>query len=212
MAIRPAYFIKDGKVVRKDYDFEWFSGFAVTQKQKSIASLHETIKSSDSESKPLEISTKGTDSLGAKLSAFNLKLNGYTLENIFQSSKVFENGGPYHDLLNVHPKDAKRDGRLRTSGDLTAFVLGENRFPLEPKTLFYDYIYIQAVKKSIPENEMQILLNYTHYTDIEFNPQKSINTQAKSAAIIRLLLGKYGDLPEMSVNEFTVFHKQFVTA
>ena len=212
MALRPAYFIKDGKVVRKDHEFEWFSGFAVTQKQKSIASLHNSIISSDSEARVLEISTKGTDPLGAKLSAFNLKLNGYTLENIFQSSKEFKNGGPYPDLLNVHPKDAKRDGRLRTSGNLTAFVLGGNRFPLEPKTLFYDYIYIQAVKQSVPEQEIQSLLNYTHFTDIEFNPQKSINTQAKSAAIIRLLLGKYEELPEMSVNEFTVFHKQFVTA
>ena len=212
MALRPAYFIKDGKVVRKDYDFEWFSGFAVTQKQKSIASLHNSVISSDSEAKPLEISTKGTDPLGAKLSAFNLKLNGYTFENIFQSSKAFENGGPYHDLLNVHPKNAKRDGRLRTSGALTAFVLGENRFPLEPKTLFYDYIYIQAVKQSIPEREIRLLLNYTHFTDIEFNQQKSINTQAKSAAIIRLMLEKYEELPEMSVEEFTDFHKQFVTA
>ena len=212
MAIRPAYFIKDGKVVRKDHEFEWFSGFAVTQKQKSIASLHNSIISSDSTAKPLEISSKGTDPLGAKLSAFNLKLNGYTLENIFQSSKVFENGGPYPDLLNVHPKDAKRDARLRTSGDLTAFVLVENRFPLEPKTLFYDYIYIQAVKQSIPEQEIQSLLNYTHFTDIEFNPQKSINTQAKSVAVIRLMLEKYGKLPEMSVDEFTEFHKEFVTA
>ena len=51
--------------------------------------------------------------LGVKLSAFNLKLNGYTLENIFQSSKVFSNGGPYRDLMNVAPKEAKRDGRLQ---------------------------------------------------------------------------------------------------
>ena len=56
------------------------------------------------------------------------------------------------------------------------------------------------------------MLNYTHFTDIEFNPQKSINTQAKSAAIIRLMLEKYEELPEMSVSEFTDFHKQFVTA
>ena len=26
-----------------------------------------------------------------------------SLENVFQSSKVFENGGPYVDLLNVSP-------------------------------------------------------------------------------------------------------------
>lgn len=38
MAKRPAFFIRQGKVVSEIYTFEWFSGFAVSQKQKSIKS------------------------------------------------------------------------------------------------------------------------------------------------------------------------------
>lgn len=97
MAIRPAFSIKNGKIIKDDYEFQWFSGFSLAQKQRSIDALHNAIVFMNKEANPLEISTKGTIDLGIKLSAFNLKLNGYTLENIFQSSKVFSNGGPYRD-------------------------------------------------------------------------------------------------------------------
>ena len=101
MAIRLAYFVTNGKVIKSEYEFQWFAGFSLAQKQRSVVSLHNAIKTSNAEAKPLEISTKGIIALGVKLSAFNLKLNGYTLENIFQSSKVFSNGGPYRDLLDI---------------------------------------------------------------------------------------------------------------
>ena len=129
---------------------------------------------------------------------------------MFQSSKVFENGGPYRDLLNVHPKDAKRDERLRTSGMLVGFNYNGCDFPLEPKTVFYDYIYISAVKQSLTADEIRRIAEFTHFTDIEFNPQKSINTQAKTVAIIKLMLEKFGELPEMTVEEFINFHKENV--
>lgn len=141
MAERPAFFVHREKVIGKVYSFEWFPGFAVSQKQKSIESLHNAILKSDADAKPLEISTKGKEEIGRKLSAFNLRLNNYTLENIFQSAKVFENGGPYLDLLEMPPKEAKRDKRLRDSGRLKAFCYQGEDFPLIPKTLFYDYIY-----------------------------------------------------------------------
>lgn len=67
----------------------------------------------DVTAKPLEISTKSEEPLGRKLSAFHLTLNHYALENVFQSAKVFENGGPYLDLLNVAPREAKHDERLK---------------------------------------------------------------------------------------------------
>ena len=111
MAERPAFYIYNGKIVSKLYSFEWFSGFAVSQKQKSVESLHNAILNVDMTAKPLEISTKSKKEIGKKLSAFYLKLNGYTLENIFQSAKVFESGGPYLDLLEVSPKEAKNDER-----------------------------------------------------------------------------------------------------
>ena len=89
MAKRPVFFVKQGKVMSEMYSFEWYPGFAVSQKQKSIRSLHDAIIKADVNAKPLEISTKSMEDIGIKLSAFNLRINNDTLENIFQSAKVF---------------------------------------------------------------------------------------------------------------------------
>lgn len=210
MAKRPAFFIRQGKVVSETYTFEWFSGFAVSQKQKSIKSLHHAIMEADVNAKPLEISTKSKEAVGMKLSAFNLKLNSYTLENVFQSAKVFENGGPYLDLLDVIPKEAKRDERLRNSGRLRAFRYQNEDFPLNPKTVFYDYIYIDAVKKSFAVDEINAISDYNYFTDIEFNPAKSINTQARTVAMIKLLLDEYGYLPDIPKKDFIQYHKEHI--
>lgn len=210
MAERPAYFVSNGKVTVKNYSFEWFSGFSVSQKQKSIDSLHNAILKTDSSAVPLEVSTKSKNSLGTELSAFNLKLDGYTLENIFQSSKVFTGGGAYRDLLEVSPKDAKRDLRLKNSGALKSFDYNGEIFPLFPKTAFYDYIYIKSVKQSLTAEEILQIKEYNYFTDIEFNPNKSINTQAKSVAIIRLMLDMYDNIPDFSKDDFIDFHNKYV--
>lgn len=210
MAERPAFFIRQGKVVSEVYSFEWFSGFAVSQKQKSITSLHNAIIKADKSAKPLEISTKSKETIGIKLSAFNLKLNNYTLENVFQSAKVFERGGPYLDLLDVLPKEAKRDERLRNSGSLRAFRYQNEDFPLIPKTVFYDFIYITAIKKSFLTDEINAISNYNYFTDIEFNPAKSINTQARTVAMIKLILGEYGYLPDFDKKDFIQYHKEHI--
>ena len=110
-------------------EYKYYSGFAVSQKQKSIRSLHEAIKQRFPGKAVLEISTKSETEEGIRLSAFNLPFYHEELqefrhiENVFQSSKVFERGGPYKDLLNVSPKDAKRDPRLFESGRLVYFEL-----------------------------------------------------------------------------------------
>lgn len=210
MAERPAYCISNGKVIVKNYSFEWFSGFSVSQKQKSIDSLHNAILKTDNSAVPLEVSTKSKNLLGVKLSAFNLKLDGYTLENIFQSSKVFAYGGAYRDLLEVSPKDAKRDLRLKNSGALKSFDYNGEIFPLFPKTVFYDYIYIKSVKQSLTAEEILQIKEYNYFTDIEFNPNKSINTQAKSVAIIRLMLDMYDNIPDFSKDDFIDFHNKYV--
>lgn len=210
MAERPVFLIRDGKVVGVPYTFQWFPGFAASQKQKSIESLHDAIRQSDGAAAPLEVSTKSSCDIGARLSAFNLRLGGYPLENVFQSAKVFENGGPFFDLLEVPPKEAKRDPRLRGSGPLQAFCYQEEMFPLTPKTVFYDYIYIRAVKESLPAEAAEAIRGYTHFTDIEFNPARSINTQARTAALVKLLLEEKGYLPDFSAEAFITYHREHV--
>lgn len=210
MAERPVFFNCQGKTLSRLYSFQWFPGFAVSQKQRSIESLHGAVRDADPSARPLEVSTKSREALGRKLSAFNLKLDGCALENVFQSGKVFEHGGPYPDLLEVPPREAKRDGRLKSSGALTAFRYQGRDFPLTPLTVFYDYIYYSAVRESLGRDEIRAILEYDHFTDIEFNPARSINTQAKSAAMLRLMLEEHGCLPELPAEEFIQYHREHI--
>lgn len=123
---------------------------------------------------------------GVELSAFYLLKfvpslgKSVPVENVFQAGKVFVNGGPFTDLLHVSPKEAKRDERLRSSGRLISFRFEGQDFPLLPQTAFYDYLYLNALLEN--EKLAKIALEYDAFTDVEFNPDKSINCQAKAAA------------------------------
>ena len=186
---RPCFIPSDNSVgvERVIIDFEYYTGFSITQKQKSIKSFHSEILKNKENFRVLEISTKSDIELGKKLSAFNLSTKSinnkisFTVETAFQSSKVFEKGGPYNDLLFKTSKEAKNDERLRTSGKLIAFRFFNKEYPIEPKTLFYDWLYINVLAKH-PELHNS-LLQYNCFTDIEFNPERSINCQAYSAAL-----------------------------
>ena len=207
MAIRPAWTIKDGKVIREDFEFAWNGGFAITQKQKNIKALHQAILDTKGE-RALEISTKGMEEPGNSLSAFNLTLGGKYIENIFQAAKQYENGGPYLDLLDAEPEDAKRDPRHTSSGKLVAFVRDGDVWPLEPKTAFYDYIYVTAVCEKY--GTQLDLSQYHWYTDIEFNPKRSINCQARSAAIYKLIQSMNGFEVMSGKENWLRFHSTYV--
>ena len=207
MAKRPAWTIEDGKVVCREFEFAWNGGFAVSQKRKNINALHGAISDATGQ-RALEISSKGEVELGNQLSAFNIKTNGVFIENIFQSSKKYENGGPYLDLLNVSPKDAKRDERHHGSGRLVAFVRNDEEWPLEPKTAFYDYIYVQAVIENF--GYRLDLSEYQWFTDIEFNPGKSINCQARAVAIYKLIQENAAFEVLNNKKDWMEFHEAFV--
>lgn len=177
-------------------DFQWHPGLSVSQKQKSIQSLHEAARTRLGVQRILEISSKSPEPLGVALSAFNLTLqvdgNPVSVEVAFQSAKVFERGGPYLDLLAGTARDAKTDPRLRDSGRLIGFRFGGEDWPLDPCTAFYDWLYLTALAEH-PDLAGQ-LSQYEAFTDIEFNPEKSLNCQARSAALyVSLLCGATGD-------------------
>ncbi|MCC6363150.1 MAG: hypothetical protein IT165_06465 [Bryobacterales bacterium] len=188
MAERPVFVpsLDEPDLVRTlTFSFVWNPGFAVVQKQKNIAALHQAAARSGC-SPLLEISTKSDEGLGRQLSAFNLtvqsqKFGELPLECAFQGSKVFERGGPYTDLYRAEPRNAKRDPRLQWSGRLVGFMFEDQRFPLEPKTVFYDWLFISALW---PQREaLGQLCQYGGFTDIEFNPERSLNCQARSCAL-----------------------------
>lgn len=200
MAIRPVYiFGLNGAqlVIPVEIEFQWFSGFSISQKQKSIAALHSAAAKRNI-TRVLEISSKSPNEQGVKLSAFNLQFpmrdgRRISIENVFQSSKIFENDRHYLDLLDVCAREAKTDVRLRSSGQLCGFNLEDIDWPRQPVTAFYDWLYLTALQSS-PELSSQ-LLEYDGFSDIEFNPNKSLNCQAASAALFVSLVrrGEFDD-------------------
>lgn len=160
---------------------------AKSQSQKSIASLHAEAQRILHVERVLEISSKSPDELGVSLSAFNLMIKTvkhereFSLECAYQASKVFERGGPFTDLLNARSIDAKRDPRLTQNGRLIKFHFYGTDWDLQPRTAFYDWLYINALHKQ-PELAEQVL-GYRAFSDIAFNPERSINCQAYAAAL-----------------------------
>lgn len=185
----------------------WSPGFAPTQKKKNIRALHEAAASAGY-APVLEISTKSEEKVGQHLSAFHLKVHSWrhgevALESAFQGSKVFEKGGPYTDLYSAEVRSAKRDPRLKTSGSLVSFNFDDFRFPLVPKTVFYDWLYINAI---FPHREWLVrLYRYAGFSDIEFNPERSVNCQARSCALFVALMRK--NLLEQAVESPEAFVK-----
>lgn len=210
----------DEKVV----EFEWHLGMSWQQKQKSSLSMLAQLKSEGY--KPIEISRRSEDlDFGVQLSAFNLKLNNYNVENIFQAYKVCNDGGPYLDLLKVEPQKARGDCRIQTSESkkpcqfnhveyknksfynseniceycrtrserhLVSFSSGKVHWGIEPKSLFYDAVYISALLQN--KHLSDCLVEYNAFTDIEFNQKVPysqnkgpFNCQARSCAIFSTL-------------------------
>ena len=165
-------------------DFDWHPGFAKSQARKSIASLHAAAREKGL-SPVLEISSKSDMALGVDLSAFNLTLRigdrTLPVEVAFQGSKVFEHGGPFQDLYGGSSRDAKMDERIRSSGRLIEFNLCGEAWPTEPQTCFYDWLYISALSQH--QDAARQVMGFKAFSDIAFNPEKSLNCQARSAAI-----------------------------
>lgn len=178
-------------------DFEWVPGIAITQARKSIKNLHIAAKVQLNLDKILEISTRSDEPLGVALSAFNLCFENFnfSVESVYQSSKVFERGGPYIDLLSASSRDAKTDDRLKTSGELVGFMHQGMEFPVTKAPNFYDYLYITGL---LANNESNYLIKYEGFSDIAFsqisliyNKKRSYNCQARSAAIFVTLLSRH---------------------
>lgn len=214
----------------EEVEFDWHKGMSWKVRQRSSCAMAEAI----CERYPylpkdiLEVSTKSTNyKLGSALSAFNLKMacettgRMFPLENWFQSSKrfrrrdsLFDEGvvyGPYRDLLEVGPREAKRylstslsaEVRERYRDDplflrvqsevakavFDGFEYCGDEYPSEPKSAFYDYLYVKALSQPHNRSIAEELLRYRVFTDIEFTPKDSrgkpirFNTQARSCAI-----------------------------
>jgi hypothetical protein len=209
MANRPVFIPSDdliNPVLVESIEFDWYAGMAISQKQRSIQSLHEKAKEMLKLNSILEVSSKSKIEIGRNLSAFKLQINlkdgsSMPVENAFQGSKVFEDGGPFTELYFTETIKIKKDVRLQKSGNLIKFVFEGSDWPIEPKTVFYDWLYIQALSQSV--GLVDQLLEFDAFTDIEFNPKKSFSCQAKTIALyVHLLRHKKTDVIKSSPKEF----------
>tara|TARA_R110002051_G_scaffold30489_3_gene70595 strand:+ start:4711 stop:5445 length:735 start_codon:yes stop_codon:yes gene_type:complete len=192
--------------------FERHVGFASRQKKKSINDMHQVIRKKYGFNNVLELSSKSGNKLSFLLSPLSLKLtneNGgepYSVENAFQSSMVFEDGGPYTDLLSAPPRQAKKDERLITSGELIGYNYFDMEWSVEPLTTFYDWLYVNALKQN-PQLHEEVM-QYQAFTDMEFNPKKSIHSSAYALAMfVALHKRELLDIIEDPTVFFNLYHE-----
>ena len=188
MANRPVFVWTDKFPWYKkvDVSFTWNSGFSLAQKQKNILAIHENFTSRFPDTPILEVSDKNELELGQRLSMNRLTMKApdqqsYVIENLFYSSQVFEHGGPYLEYLTDTPEDWKAERKLHMSGPLVGYCLFEEDYPLKPQNVFFDYLYFKGLLDN-PELAEE-LCSYDAFSDIEFNPEKSLTCQAKAAAL-----------------------------
>lgn len=171
--------------------FTWSPGMAEVQKKKNVASLHEEA-SKIGLNRVLEISSKSNEEVGRRLSAFSLKIEidgtNYPLESVYQGSKVFENAGPFPEIFSLEPRESKRFIREHDYGRLVCFELEKRRYPLNPKNAFYDWLYIRALARHADWIDKNVI--FDGYTDIEFNPTKQVNCQARAFAEFKSLAAR----------------------
>ncbi|WP_105993960.1 DarT1-associated NADAR antitoxin family protein [Staphylococcus simulans] len=191
MANRYVYYIDNQslKFMKENITFRWYPGFAKKQKQKSVVSLHEAFLSCFPTSTLLEVSSKSTNSVGVQASAFNLSIqtvkgHTFTVEQLFQSSKVYKKAGRHNYMLRdgYTSREMKLKLKQVDSNDvMISYHCFGRDFKLEPKTLFYNWLYVNALTQN--EKIANEILKYDAFTDIEFNPKRSYNCQAEACSI-----------------------------
>ena len=166
MAERPVFKVVKGvgsPIQVQSVEFQWFPGLSLSQKRKSVESLHANAKEHLGIERVLEVSTKSPQ------------------RGAYQGSKVFEKGGPFPDLFGMSPRDARKDRRLVEHGALRGFRFCGQDWGLTPGTAFYDWLYINALNK---KRDLAIkALDFDAFTDIEFNPERQRSCQARSIAL-----------------------------
>lgn len=172
--------------------FDYFQGFALSQKRKSQIGLHKNFLEVFPCRKVLEISSASLYSLGAQLSAMNLKkqtsLGVTTVESAFQSSRIYgehDEIGPFPELLFAPSKECKKIVKEKSRG-LHSYHYKFDGLdfyaPAHYISLFYNYLYLNSLCEEENGNITDRLLagSYDAFTDLA---TLSLNSQARSCAI-----------------------------
>lgn len=218
MVVRPVFAPMRDKIGVIEFDsepFVWHPGFSLSQKYKNVEELHAAIVKKDSNQRPLEISSRSNNSLGVSLSAFNLGIwregKLLSVESVYQASKVFaENIGPHPQWYSDNPRNVR--SRIQHINEaLVGYKLGHDEWGLNPTRAFYDWVYCRVLHKN--EKLVGGLEDYTCFTDIAFNPQKSLNCQAYAMSLYLSLVANGVIVEALSSKDaFLSFHPVDVVA
>lgn len=190
-AIRPVYEVvtdpeNPNMYKAVDVEFKWYPGLSVVQRRRSIVSLQQAYLEDHPDGKVIEVTTKSLNHIGEQFSPFYLTVKvdsgrEVPVETVYHACKVYENAGPYTDILEKEPGHAKKDPRGKNSGKLTGFLFDGIEFPPDPRAFFFCWLYIRALREH--PDQAKELLNYNAFTDILFNPKKGFVNQAMACAI-----------------------------
>jgi len=186
-----AFIVQENKIVEREFRFNFYGGFSLMQKQKTIDDFHKKL-GEEGFHNILEVSRKSRDEIGQELSAFSLlvDIDGQKIpvECVYQASKVFDEGRQFSECLRMSPLMAKKtvqENAELNNLHLESFILNGYRFSLYPASLFYDYLYILALNQN--ERLAALILKYDVFTDIEYNHHRQIASQARSCAVYKVL-------------------------
>lgn len=189
MANRPIY-IATGDInnpfTEDNINFEWVYGYSYINKCKRRDSLKSEIAKIYNIDNWLEVSSISDKDIGKRLSALNLMLtltsnNKYSVEDIYQKSKIYKDN------------------------HIIGFKFNNTEFENTPYGMYYDYIYMVALYQNSDYHEL--IKDYYLFTDLFFNPNKSLNTQARAIAIFKTLYDNECLSLLESVSNFKEYYK-----
>lgn len=102
---------------------------------------------------------------------------------VYEAAKVFENGGPYVELLQCSRQKVQKDARLQKSGKCVGYRLEDAEFPAEPHPYaFFNWLYGCALRQN-PEKADGVL-KFGAFADLELgSSKKDRNSPARAAAV-----------------------------
>ena len=206
VAFRPVFISTfDDELVNIDsIEFEWMKGRDPLTKKNNSKSLIKSFYKKYNY-KPLEVSTKSDNALGMLLSAFNLTLKtpvGHIpVECAYQGSKKYMEIGKREEFYKTNPVNIKKIIKKENIDkySIQSFDFFGDIWNIEPKEAFYSWLYLKGLgdNKSIEKE----LIKFKAFIDIEFNPKKSINCQARACAM-------YVSLKKMNIFEHALKNKK----
>lgn len=187
MAVRKVYLPVNGfPYVREiPVTFPWSNG----SRHQIIQAVQEAFHSLHPDIPALEVSLASPQPEGVGAAAMKLPLRLASQEQeipvgiIYQASRVFENGGPYPELLQCSRQTVQKERRLQQSGKCVRYQLEEREFPLEPHPYaFFNWLYGRALLQN-PE-KAEGILKFGAFTDLDLgSAKKDKNSPARAAAV-----------------------------